>query len=322
MKTKSTFFIVLILLSSRLLSQTAQVSDATEFSSALADGNIDRIELQNDITVPSSVYIERDLTISGGALDMFTLAITDGEVTIRNNSIDIVVTLEDLVLSMHNPDVLRPYGIKHMRGELIANNLTIDLKCGDGGFQPGLAPSGIYVHMGTTSTIDGCLIEVDNDYTGATYGVYFTTGGDHTVTNTAFNLVSMGTYRLAFGTQNVTGPPGGPFALANFPTLNLTGNSSTGATHCMMVYLENGDDITQMNQAKDIIYDVIVNNRGAAKSNALPQIGQIRYEGEDDNTIITDYPRTPIPIPLAGWVVFLTMGLVLVFGLIRTRIIH
>lgn len=46
--------------------------------------------------------------------------------------------------------------------------------------------------MGTTSTIDGCLIEVDNDYTGATCGVYFTIGGDHTVTNTAFNLISEG----------------------------------------------------------------------------------------------------------------------------------
>jgi hypothetical protein len=55
MKTKSTLFIVLILLSSRLLSQTAQVSDATEFASALANGAINRIELLNDITVASSV---------------------------------------------------------------------------------------------------------------------------------------------------------------------------------------------------------------------------------------------------------------------------
>jgi hypothetical protein len=90
----------------------------------------------------------------------------------------------------------------------------------------------------------------------------------------------------------------------------------------MMVYIEDGNDITQMNQAKGIIYDVIVNNRGVAKSHGLPSIGQIRYEGENEITIITDYPLTPIPVPLAGWVVFLIMGLVLAFGLIKTRVIR
>jgi hypothetical protein len=171
MKTKFTFFIVLILLSSRLLAQTAQVSNETEFLNALGNGTIDRIELLNDITVASAITIDRTLTISGGASDQFSLTFTSGEVMIRNHITPIIVTLEDMGIVMHNPDEQRPYGIKHMTGELIANNVTIDLKCGDGGFQPGLAPAGIYVHVGTKSTIDGSLIQVDNDYTGATYGV-------------------------------------------------------------------------------------------------------------------------------------------------------
>jgi hypothetical protein len=314
MKTLFTLIFTMLLLGANAWAQTAEVADESQFLSAIANGSVATIELQNDFTLASAVTIERTVTIKSKAPHLFTLTFTAGEMMIRNQMTPITVTLEDLGIILRDPDVLRPYGIKHMTGKLIAENLVMLLECGDGGFQPGLAPSGIYLHVGTESLINGSVIMVDNDYTGATYGVYFTAQGNHTVTNTLFDLKSLGTYRFAFGTQNVTGPPAGPFLLADFPALTLTGNSSAGATHSMMVYLQDGESNTQLDQAKAIIDYVIDNNGGGpVKNNGLPPIGQIR--GQDG--IITDYPLAPAPVPISGWMVFSIFGVCAAFVLIR-----
>ena len=271
-----------------VLSAQTVVTNETEFRAAITNVGVSEIELANDIVVssPGKVMIERSVTIRSEAPGLFTLTFQGTEPTIRNQTTPISVIFENIHVVAIDVDTDTPYGIRHMNGTLTLNNVTVSLTCGDGNFQPGLAPTAVYLHVNTTSYIVNSVINVNNTYTGATYGIYYTPLGSHTAVNNSFNLISSGENRFPFGTQNVTGPRNGPFTLTNFPTFTFSGNTAIGATHALMVFLENWNSDTQFEQAKDLIDQAIANNDPVLKSSSWPNIGQIRSAQGSR----TDYP--------------------------------